>query len=248
MFRRLEDDQSLIFLHIPKTAGTSLVSQLSSLNLPWLHIYWPVFYPEIGKYLGGAQDRLKESAPAISAGQFRYVVGHFTQKDVIDTIGPDRRFLYAAMLRNPVDMIVSSYKYQLTPAHPEHEELCARWPTVDAYLDVMTQTNEMVHYLELRRGEPVDEIADRAFETYAFLGTVENYNESVHDLYACFDARPETFVHLNRGPSLSEPLRPDQVSRIEALNARDVELYRRLSARLAEQASELERRQSSSLV
>ena len=98
----LRSDETLLFIHLPKTGGTALRSALRTAFSPdaSAFIYGP-------RDLDGAitRDRF-EALPADAKARLRLVMGHF-RYGFHEELG--RPYRYATIVRQPVDRVVSLY-------------------------------------------------------------------------------------------------------------------------------------------
>lgn len=89
----LHDDRRFAFIHVPKTAGTSLISTLASL-VPHQDMLWTL--------------DLRRLAPQV-IGSKKYILGHITFSDVVEFV---REPVYiATFFRDPVDRFLSWIDY-----------------------------------------------------------------------------------------------------------------------------------------
>lgn len=224
-------DALWFFLHVPKTAGSSLSAELRRLRPPYRNIhlseadyrtglagaaFWAQLEPHIDQMLA---DHARVG--------YRSASGHL--------LGPQARRLVAAVpgariftfLRNPVDRVVSDYRYQRSPAHPAHAAFAAAHPTIDSYLATPDGADKMYHHLRLAPDEPVEALIARLEATFAFVGIVEMYPFSFNVLTRLFgdDRMP---LHRERTTSAATApvaLTPELRERIRDRNRRDGAIY-----------------------
>lgn len=221
----LDINQTLAVLHIPKTAGTSLVAQISQAGVPWAHILNARYYPEIERTVGTARDHLIELKPDILAGTYRLIFGHMTRRDVIYSLNGAKQVRFAAFIRDPVSRFISEYKYAISPNHPDNVVVLERYPNISAFVETCVDNNVLTHYLERYRGQPVKEIVDDLEQDFCFLGLVEDFNSDVDQMMNLFSIHKFRSKHLNRNVLELGPVSEEILTRIRELNARDVELY-----------------------
>jgi hypothetical protein len=221
-----------LFLHIPKTAGSSLSAELNELRPPYsnLHLSDEDYRAAAG---GGAPfarllDRHVDDFIASERRvRHRSVSGHMLLPQAIriaEAVPGTRLFTF---LRHPVDRVVSDYCYQLSPGHPAHATFRVRHPTFQSYL-ASADTDKMHRHLSLHPGEGVDEVIARVGETFAFVGIVEMYPFSFNVLTRLFGegrmpkrrervAPPEARAAVEMTPELR--------ARILEANARDLAIF-----------------------
>jgi hypothetical protein len=96
-------EKKLIFLHIPKTAGTTLKTIIGRQYQPFEIA--KCYYHAPGRTLAGALDRLRSFSPEQAAG-IRIIVGHVGY-GLHEHLGWPSD--YFTMLREPVERVISSY-------------------------------------------------------------------------------------------------------------------------------------------
>ncbi|MFA5114061.1 MAG: hypothetical protein WC529_07200 [Candidatus Margulisiibacteriota bacterium] len=218
-------EKILLFVHIPKTAGTTLGSILQ------------------GQY---ARDRLFRvyevgtteadlaALPQAERDKLDCVIGHFPY-------GLHRYFTrpcqYATLLRDPVDLIVSLYYYLKNNVdHPRHNAFIAKNLTLGQYVGQQEfdhVDNYQVRFLVGRKEEePVTradlELAKRMLkEKFAGFGLTERFDESILMFRRKFNwSMP---YYAKRNVSCSRPglasVPEEVIGLIRRYHALDVELY-----------------------
>ncbi|MCR8550878.1 hypothetical protein M4578_23885 [Salipiger sp. P9] len=129
---------TLIHLHIPKTAGTSLARALKD---------EPLLLP--ARLVNDASLEELRALPRVQRQQLRYIHGHLSM-GAGEALGTPYRYL--SVIRRPGPRIFSFYQYICrTKTHPTHELLTERGMSFGEYLDY--STTEMPHRLELDNGQ-----------------------------------------------------------------------------------------------
>lgn len=142
----------IVFVHIPKTAGTTVRTALATAYRPEERAF--VYHPSVPDSVttetiaGWSEER---------RGRLRLVMGHFDVGIHDHLPGPSR---YVTMLREPMDRLVSLYDYFRTGSFPagtgaarQHARLVAEDIAIDAYaFDVKHPRwdNQMVRMLSGR--------------------------------------------------------------------------------------------------
>ncbi|MEW5423881.1 hypothetical protein [Amorphus sp. 3PC139-8] len=150
--RPYEPDRLLVSVHIPKCAGTSLAAWLRTAFHGRLHLHYPDAEPP---------ERTPGGAGWCVHGHFYH---HAWPIGVRDVYPEARQFI--TVLRDPLEMMVSSYFFQVAMGDRPADTLTAwledvlTWPCLFPYL-----------------GLPVDlrdpDLVDRLAEDLVWIGTVE---------------------------------------------------------------------------
>ncbi len=120
-----QDDPLWVFVHVPKTAGSSLNGELQPILSPNYHIY--IDYAGLDpseaaqsyeQLFDNAVDRFIQAA---QARRYRFCTGHINApqllriKETLPNVRP------VTLLREPVARYVSDYRYQCSSMHPFNE-------------------------------------------------------------------------------------------------------------------------------
>lgn len=215
---------TLVAVHLPKTAGTSLRLALEASfgdrmtsdygDHPLQHSPWGRRARAAAHALGCAGRRLPWGC----------VYGHFLPLKYLLARGT----VFSLWLRDPVQRVVSRY-YHYVRACDAGETAHARWGLVpgldlEAFVRLPHYQNTLSEYLwgfPLRR--------------FSFIGRVEAWDEDAPRLFAMLGLPAPALVleqaRVNRNPESrgdSYPLTPRERALIERLNQRDLRLYERL--------------------
>ncbi|MGG5889207.1 sulfotransferase family 2 domain-containing protein [Falsiroseomonas sp. HC035] len=226
-------DAPCIFVHVPKTAGTSLRAELATLLPPDINIH--VDYADASRSfndrLDDAVTRFLERAPE----GIRFASGHIQARHAtrIAKELPAARFV--TLLRDPVARVVSDYRHQCSPRQPGFEAFRARVPDLEAYLDLTGERDKAaVHLLppDLRRRGDVAACVDFIERRFIFVGIQEMYATSFRLITAL--AGRSRAPRLRENVGLAEPAEVTgaMAARIRALNPLDSALYDHFAGRL----------------
>lgn len=222
-----------LFLHIPKTAGSSFRSELAAALTPNHNI--------VVDYLDGSLPFEAKRNAAVSAfiarqteSPCRFASGHLRMRHVnmIQDQLPSTKVI--AMLRNPTHRLISDYRYQMTDVHPLHESFRKRYPTLEHYLDDPASHNKICSFLQLRANEGLPELIARVEEKFSFVGLVETYPLSFRTMFALLgmDRRPSVHERKNTGKEVK--LDDQLMTKLEDANSKDMVIYRHFRKRLLE--------------
>ena len=225
--REAAPDELWIFVHIPKTAGSSFASEWSELRRPYRNIH--VDYEDKDKpydaKLEGAVDRF--IADAGTTG-FRACSGHITMQHVLKIRRAIPRARAFSFLRDPVERVISDFRYARTPAHPPYKEFMRQFPTIESYVDSPASQNKMFKFLTPDPRLTATQLFQSLDESMSFIGLTEMYPMSFNILMK--------LNGLNRLPTLhkskTEPTEdnrvdrsPDLIKRIREANQLDLNLF-----------------------
>ena len=223
------DDFCLIFMHLPKTAGTTLASSLQW-NFPphrTLHI----------DLLGMRLEEV-ERVPIEQRANLLLLHGHIAYG--IHRFIP-RPCRYVTLLREPIPRVVSAYKHALrTPHHELHDRLVDGKVGLEEFVETFwvdkrmsRQTRQLCdqHFGLLDR-EALDK-AKRNLASFLVVGLTERFEESFALLRRAIPLSRPVFVTRNVGQQLQVSARA--VELIREKERFDLELYEFARALFAEQ-------------
>lgn len=182
----------LIYVHIPKTAGTSLRAMLEVYAGPE-HLFSA--YPGDNPSHAHLKDWLK--LPAATQMGCRATLGHYSF-EAFDSIVLHPHKYFITFLRNPIDRVISLYKHTLI-AHPNYINSNAK------LIDFLNDSDEGIriqidnHQTRMVSGTP-DEIPvtrdsyaralNNMSHKFGFVGLTEHFAQDVVTLAALVQANP----------------------------------------------------------
>jgi hypothetical protein len=220
-------DELCVFIHIPKTAGSSLSHELARMRRPYRNIHRTYYQGETVTF-----SRLEdEIAAVIDSGEIqtaRSCSGHFTwaMAAPIRAARPDARFF--TFLRDPVQRVLSDYRYSRTPSHPTYRETIARFPTIESYVEAPETQNKMTRFLMPGDVVTPEQISRFIGSNYAFVGLLEMYPLSFNILARLLGSGRMPSEHKRRTEDTDDnvvDVTPELRAIIAAHNARDMALY-----------------------
>ncbi len=218
-----------VFVHVPKTAGTSLRGEIAQILQPDVNIV--VDYTDTSRSFHERIDEAVENFLAeMHVRPARFASGHILARHVtrIRSRLPKARFI--TFLRDPVARLVSDYRYQRSPRHPVHKEFIARVPSLEAYLDILSEQNKAAQHLvapNVLLGGDIEECVEYVLSTYAFIGVQEMYPLSFRTLTTLVGqpSWPKLRENVNSESGAEGEVSPELAARIRAANPIDTAIY-----------------------
>lgn len=222
-------DALCVFVHVPKTAGTSLRGEIAQILQPDVNI--AVDYTDTARSFHQRMDEAVDGFLAEAAGaQVRFASGHILARHAqrIRAAVPDARFV--TFLRDPVQRVISDYRYQRSPRHPVHADFIRQVPSLEAYLELRPERNKTAQHLvapEVLLGGDPAECVDYVLRNYAFVGVQEMYPISFRTLTTLMGAPswPRLRENVNSDNDAERQATREVTERIRAANPLDVALY-----------------------
>lgn len=235
-------DTLWVFQHIPKTAGSSFRTEIARKLRPQANV---ALNGMGGRKFATVQSALDTFLGELRETPFRFASGHLSRPQIEAIQAAHPRVRLVTMLRDPVERVISDFRYQRTPKHAGHEQFIERFPSFESYLESPLSHNRQFEFL--RRGPEADTaavIADLESH-YAFVGLTEMYPLARHLLLALIgieDAQPPETRNRTEARAENEipgldALRP----RIRELNAQDEAIYEHFRAGLRAQREPLQK-------
>lgn len=214
------DDALWLFVHIPKTAGSSLSNELARLRKPYRNIHIDYTLKDVphADQMQRAVDRFIEEA---RAKPFAAASGHITiehARQIRDAI-PNTKFV--TFLREPVARVLSDFRYARTPKHPPYREFIAQFPDIGSYIRDEVSQNKMA--LHMGGSDP-----DSVFKEFDFIGALELYPMSFNIFFALMGERALPQLHERKTQPTADndvTLTSELEEEIRALNAGDERLF-----------------------
>lgn len=225
-----------IFVHVPKTAGTSLRAELAAILPPDINIH--VDYTDTRRsFAERIDDAVARFLDQAGPRDIRFASGHIVGRHIVHIAQhlPQARFI--TMLRDPVARVVSDYRHQRSPRQPGFEAFRARVPSLAAYLDLRWEMDKAALHLlpreVLQTGDPAACI-DHAMRRFAFIGIQEMYDLSFRTLTALAGRpqAPRLRANVNTDEGGVTEIDAAVAARIRALNPLDCALYAHFTERL----------------
>lgn len=166
-----EQNDVLLFAHIPKTAGVSVGAGLRGVFDVFRGVDWQQTH----------QSFVAESHEALYARiqkpQRQVLMGHFGSQQLNYWRNHKLPLKAAAIIREPVARVVSNYNYNRSERHPPNEEFRKRFPTLTDYVENLPYDFQL-NFL-LGAFYSFEQGLERLVEDFSFLGVTEHLSASL---------------------------------------------------------------------
>lgn len=227
--RTLGENLPIVFLHIPRTGGTTL-QQLAMKQYA---------RDEILRVNTAQEMERLQGLPAVEKNCVRFLSGHF---GFAFDAGLPQPFHYVTLLRDPVARVASAYQLiRSNPAHTHHAVVMARNLSLADFIreriSVINVDNGMTRLLsgapnnasEVEFGECTTAMLEAAKknlrERITVLGLTEQFDASLVLMRRRFGWNSPLYAILNATQGTRPALEPATIALIEKHNGFDRELY-----------------------
>jgi hypothetical protein len=226
-----------MFIHIPKTAGSSLREEIANVKQPDLNI--EVQYDLLNKqdWFSDFDSAMRRSIDAVSNQErfhkYNFISGHFKLRE-IQRIPNFDSYKLIAVIRDPVKRLVSDYNYQISKEHPLHISVRQRYPSLMKFVRDPINHNVQFQYLCRNDCDTVEATLEFIFDKFVFVGIQEAYPLCLQIIFALFGMRGSPSLNLRERPQNEDVVLPSQEEgdEIATLNKLDYQLYNAVLERL----------------
>lgn len=231
-----------LFMHIPKTAGSSFSEAMQKHVAPYANIQ--VDYTDSSRsHNQKLSDAVDNFLDDYKISRKRSASGHIPY-DLVENIKstiPNTKVV--TFFRDPVSRVVSDYRYQRTPLHPPNEVFRERFPTIESYIESPESQNKMARFIGGRGVSLIkEELLHRIDHQFSFVGLLEMYPLSYNIIFNLFGMAGQfPHIHSRRTPDTGETrvkVTEETIRSIKDKNDLDCLLYERVKERLLRVKSE----------
>lgn len=231
LLHKMDTDCSIIFLHIPKTAGTTL-HQIIERQYPLnrIHSFGADAHSAVRHFKNLPEDRRNEIT--VLKGHMGFGLHEFL---------PQPSF-YIGMLRDPIERSISYYYHILrNPSHYLHHQVVSRQLTLKDVIsgrmtpDLDNGQTRLVSgvWNDVPYGSCSSDMLKQAKRNieqhFAVMGLVEEFDETLMLLMRTFEWKWHTLLHVRANVAPSRPrkedLSSDTLDIIRRYNRLDLALY-----------------------
>jgi hypothetical protein len=175
-------NKKIVFVHFPKSGGVSIRNGLQDSEMA--DDFIPHYTDDPVDPNSPVNQDLKKSrelAQALASRQRYIIYGHFASRS-FSNIDYDHMF---TIIRHPIPWLTSLYNYwsklcaQAKPGHQNFQTFC------DSKLSI----SELLNIKEIREIYTSTYFRDTNYEDFSFVGTHEQYHESVHAIQKILEIR-----------------------------------------------------------
>ncbi|MDZ7847548.1 MAG: sulfotransferase family 2 domain-containing protein [Owenweeksia sp.] len=221
-----------LFLHVPKTAGTSLRKALEA----------KFSKEEVTTCYG--KEQIQEKLSNALKQRKHLIYGHINFK-CLNNVGGYNEYFLLAFLRHPVQWTISTYIHLLNSNNINQRKEAEAMGGFEGFLTSKFGNNWQCRFMsgidqQTKAIIPSDELFAAAinnFEKLDWVGVAERYKESLISLKHFMGLRKIPYVrtNLSRDTTLKKRLEQEFSQEILHRNQRDLELWKFANQRLDEQ-------------
>lgn len=224
-----EDADTMLFVHIPKTAGVSVGKALQQCFDHFHGVEWD----RISASFRQATHRAAYEQTRAASRQV--IMGHFGWNEIMVWRNHDLPLKCGTILRNPVERLISNYNYNCSDRHPARENFMQRFPTIESYArgairDV--QLTQAIGYVASFEG-----VLLKLLQNYSFIGLTERLPQSLAHLSRSHGLPQIPEYHDNVGTRPADGLHQQVSEFVHKRNHNDIKIHQ-LMMRLYDLAEE----------
>ncbi len=209
----------LISIHIPKTAGRTMLNILNS-------VYGEEQVLSIDRipFKANPQQAIIDFKKKITPN-IKVIHGHIWAEEIKSIIQENPQARKITFMREPINRVISNYcffKKRISLALNDPELQLRKDETLLAYAFKEDTRNVMTRFIEGLK-----------IEDFFFVGVFENLNADLNNLASLLNWGTIQIPKINENTEFKEklpPLSEEEIKLIENLNARDMELYSKVLA------------------
>lgn len=166
-----DNNDIMLFVHIPKTAGVSLGKSFQDAFDSFLGVDW--------KDPRGSFQKLTSKAlnTRMQEPQRQVIAGHFGWHELIIWRRHELPIKAISTIRDPFERFVSNYNYNCSDKHPGNAEFRAKFPTLKDYAISLPTDFQLRQMIGLFYS--FDHALEKLTRYYSFIGVTEKLDASL---------------------------------------------------------------------
>jgi hypothetical protein len=223
-----------LFVHVPKTAGSSLTSEVEAILHPSQNIN--IDHTDTTRsYQARFDDAVETFITRHAETPHRFATGHINLRQVEMIRGKIADLRCFSMLRNPIARLISDYHYQRSSMNTAQAHFIDTTPSLKAYVARKHVHNKIALHLAPRpmvMAGDVGACVDYIMRHYAFVGLQEMFPLSLRTLTTLMGSprAPQARVRVNKEIS-DKTLAADMEQQLRELNAVDIGIFQAFQSR-----------------
>lgn len=215
-----EGADTMLFVHIPKTAGMSVGKSFRLIFDNFYGVQWD----DIGLSFRRAtrQAAYKQSH---TAGR-QVIMGHFGWPELMMWRNHEMTLKCGTIFREPTARFVSNYKYNCSNVHPGRDAFVKRFPTLESYVDQEVIDVQLTQAIGIISS--FEEALVKLTKYYTFLGVTERLAASLDHLSNSHGLRKAPVHRENVGAQIDAPISAKILARVREHSHNDMKLHRLL--------------------
>ncbi len=219
-----EDNDVMLFVHLPKTAGMSVGRSLQEAFDKFHGVNWRNIPNSFRLMTHRACYRRSHTVGR------QVIMGHFGWNEIKTWREAELPIKAAAIVRDPVARLISNFNYNRSDAHPGKNDFIKNFPTLEDYAN--DQPPDFQIYTLVGPTFSFEQTLEKLIKNYTFLGTTESLPASLahfsssHGLPSLVEHR----INTATADGKSNPV-PDNVANlIKSKSYNDIRLFRLLKS------------------
>lgn len=224
-----QDKTLLLYIHVPKTAGTTM-----KMILEWLYPWHQIFWAKSADYVQAKTKKLTET----QLENISIIAGH--SPFGMHNYFPHGQYQYFTFLREPISRFISQYNFlRRSPGHRLYPYIRDKGFGLKDFLDngVFRNFNIQTHWLTgidkayFREGNQSQEVVNKAINNierdFAFVGLNDHFDEGLILLKRLFGWSTPFYAKKNVTSSKDKTAEFDQelIDQIKEANQMDLQVY-----------------------
>jgi len=230
-------DPLWLFVHVPKTAGSSMQTEMTAIHTPAAHIRIDYAQPSTKHYQARFDEAVQQFIDQHSVVPYRFAGGHIGARhtDMIRGAIPNLRCF--TMIRNPIARIISDYRYQRSDMNVARDEFIAKTPDFPTYVARPFVHNKTAYALVPRQivdSENGAAAVEYVMNNFTFVGMQEMYPLCLRAITTLMGHPKAAEAKVRVNPETEEnyvELIPEQDAELRKLTSDDLALFQAFTSK-----------------